>query len=343
MNATDGPFFMPPEWLTQAATWFSWPHNVETWPQNLAEAQTEFSELVRHVSQFQPVRVLVSDNARASAQEQIGFHPNVELVAVPTNDAWARDYAPTFVRGGRGDLIAIDWHYNAWGGKYPPFDQDQKVAERISEYLGIGRIAPGLCLEGGAIEVNGAGIVLSTLSCVLDPNRNASKSLQEIESILCHHLGVRECIWLSGDAIEGDDTDGHIDQLARFTDQETIVYAWSDDPADPQVAQLEQNLSDLKRGLQAAGQGHYRLIPLTIPGPVECTGVRIPASYCNFLIANGLVVVPQFGEPEDARALQTLKPLFPDREVIGLPSRNLSVGLGSFHCLSQQQPLATWE
>jgi agmatine deiminase len=332
------PYLMPSEWQPQSATWLSWPHNIETWQENLGEAQSEFVELVKCIAPSQEVRVLVGDDALPSARSQIGTIPNLGLVSIPTNDAWARDYAPTFVHANDGRLVALDWHYNAWGGKYPPFDEDQQVANRVAKRLGIECVAPGLCIEGGAIEVNDSGVLLTTVSCALNSNRNPHKSKDEVETILCHYLGMKHCIWLSGNAIEGDDTDGHIDQLARFTDNETIVYAWSDDASDPQLPGLERNLIDLRRGLSAAGMDHYQLIPLSLPRPVECCGQRIPASYCNFLMTNHLVVVPQFGEPEDERALRTLRPLFPNRTVIGLPSNNLSVGLGSFHCLSQQQP-----
>ena len=333
------PFRMPSEWQPQAALWFSWPHNAETWPENLAAAQAEFTALVQCIAATEPVYVLVGDEARGPAEQQLGPIANLTLVNIPTNDAWARDYAPTFVKDATGNLVAVDWQYNAWGGKYPPFDEDQAVAKRVAQYLGIASVRPELCIEGGALEVNDAGVLLTTVSCATNSNRNPDKSLAEIQDRLCQFLGTEHCIWLSGNALLGDDTDGHIDQLARFTDNETIVYAWSDDRGDPQVAGLEQNLNDLRRGLSAAGLGHYRLIPLLLPRPVECFGQRIPASYCNFLITNELVVVPRFGQARDEDAMQTLTPLFPGRTVVGLPSSNLSVGLGSFHCLSQQQPL----
>ncbi len=329
---------MPAEWERQAAIWFSWPHNLETWPHNLAAAQNEFVELVTMIAPTQPVFVMAAGDELQAAEERLGSISNMTLVSIPTNDAWARDYCPTFVIDSNNQLVAINWHYNAWGGKYPPFDEDQKVAKRVADYLGIQCISPGFCFEGGAIEVNDDAVLLCTRSCAFDPNRNPNVSLAQVEKLLRDHLGVRALIWLSGDAIEGDDTDGHIDQLARFTDRQTIVYAWSDDPGDLQSPGLTQNLDDLKSELNAVELGHYRLIPLPIPGPIEYCERRIPASFCNFLITNELVLVPQFGVPEDLKAIDILKPLFPTRRVIGSPSKNLSVGLGSFHCLSQQQP-----
>jgi len=204
----------------------------------------------------------------------------------------------------------------------------------------IQTVRPGLCFEGGAIETNGQGIVLSTLSCACDPKRNSGSPAelqQRFETAFEKLLGAKQTIWLPGGSIAGDDTDGHIDQLVRFTDSKTLVYTWCN-ADDPQHAGLAENLAALRTGLETKG-GSFELHPLPIPKqPIKFCGRRLPASYCNFLITNDLVVVPQFGCPEDTQAMAILKPMFPDRYVVGLPSRNLSVGLGSFHCLSQQQP-----
>ncbi len=334
------PFRMPAEWEQQSSIWLSWPHNIETWPKNLEAAQIEFRKLVEAIAASQPVNILVGSEQLAAARERLALE-NVCFVEIPTNDAWARDYAPTFVKkfeeGAEPKLVAIDWHYNAWGGKYPPFDQDQKVARRVAEHLGIQFVSPGLCFEGGAIEMNESGVLLSTKSCALDPNRNPDVNTEQVEQIFGEFLGAKAVLWLSGDAIEGDDTDGHIDQLARFTNDSTIVYAWTDDKQDGQYGGLAQNLKDLKNGLDKHGL-EYRLVPLPIPAAMEFCDRRIPASYCNFLITNNAVLVPKFDVPEDEIALRILQPLFPNRTVVALPSKNLSVGLGSFHCLSQQQP-----
>ena len=334
---------MPAEWQSQAATWLAWPHNRDTWPHNLAEAQREFVALVQMIAVSQKVFVLCGAAALQRAKK--AFLPddsNIVLIDIPTNDAWARDYAPTFVLDqASGELVAIDWLYNAWGGKYPPFDQDQQVAKKIAQHLQIKCVSPKLCFEGGAIEINESGLLLSTRSCALDPNRNPDRSLEQIEQTLIDNLGATSVIWLSGDAIAGDDTDGHIDQLARFTDDNTIVYAWSDDANDPQAAGLQQNLADLKSGLTLVGHQNTVLIPLPLPEPIHFRDARTPASYCNFLLTNAQVIVPQFGVSSDSQAVEILTPLFPTREVIGLPSCHLSVGLGSFHCLCQQEPAAS--
>ncbi len=333
---------MPSEWHAQAGTWLAWPHNTDTWQHNLAQAQREFVVLARMIARHQRVSILCGGSAWKQAEQAFRpVDPNIHLIDITTNDAWVRDYGPTFVidrRPTTAPLIAIDWHYNAWGGKYPPFDDDQKVARRVAKHLNIECVSTDFCFEGGAIEINDSGVLLTTKSCACDPRRNSVVSVEFIENVLTEHLGARKIVWLTGDALEGDDTDGHIDQLARFTDDRTIVYAWTDDTADPQAPALQQNLDDLKSGLTAAGDETYRLVPLPIPEPVSFRDNRLPASYCNFVITNDQVIVPQFGVTADEQALEILTPLFPTREVSGLPSYHLSCGLGSFHCLSQQQP-----
>jgi agmatine deiminase len=331
--------YMPAEWQPQAATWLSWPHNEETWPENLAEAQAEFVAFANAIAAVQPVKVMCAGPASKQAQSALTGIARLELVPIPTNDAWARDYAPTFVVNSHKKLVAVNWRYNAWGGKYPPFDLDEQVATRVGDHLGVPVVSPDLCFEGGGIEVNDSRVMLCTKTCALDPNRNPGKTLSEIEGIFVSNLGVQNIIWLPGDAIDGDDTDGHIDQLARFTDDRTLVYAWSDDSEDPQQAGLAENLEALLTGLNSIRGSSYRVIPLPIPPAMELHGRRIPASYCNFLICNGLVIVPQFGNSHyDRLAMHTLKPLFPNHRLVALDSLNLTVGLGSFHCLSQQQP-----
>lgn len=333
---------MPAEWEPQEAVWLTWPDNLETWPQNLVPAQIEFCAFAHSLAEVVTVRVMVNQSHLEEAYDKL-IRPdiqNIGFINIPTNDAWARDYAPTFVFDSSEKLVAVDWKYNAWGGKYPPFDADQRVAGKIAAGLSIEAIQPGLCFEGGAVETNGDGLLLSTRSCALDANRNAysdeGEQLGKFETAFEELLGVRQTIWLPGEALAGDDTNGHIDQLARFTDARTVVYAWCDE-SDPQRRALEDNLKALRMGL-AAVDGDFELVPLSVPRPIEMQGRRIPASYCNFLITNDLVVVPQFGCDEDKPALEVLRALFPDRYLAGLPSRNLAVGLGSFHCLSQQQP-----
>lgn len=331
-------FRMPAEWEPQAATWVSWPHNVETWPTNLNEAQSEFVRFVKAIAQSQPVNVMAPYRELPTVTSRLENISNVSVCDIETNDAWARDYAPTFVKDvGTNELVAVDWYYNAWGEKYPPFESDQQVAKKVADHLGVRHLAGGLCFEGGAIEVNENGVLLTTESCALSPSRNAGMSQRNVESILRERLGCREIVWLPGDVNEsktlhGDDTDGHIDQLARFVDNDTIVHAWANE-SDSRHAALAANVAALREQLP-----DVKLVPLMLPEPFEFCDRQIPASYCNFLITNGAVMVPTFDVPQDALAVEVLSSIFDGREIVSLASRNLAVGLGSFHCLSQQQP-----
>lgn len=332
---------MPAEWEPHAAIWLAWPDNKDTWPENLVAAQLEFTALAHSLAEFVPVHVMVNESSLGVAKRNL-IRPdtaNVFLIDIATNDAWVRDYGPTFVIDQEMQLVALNWHYNAWGGKYPPFDLDQVVGKKIADGQGLQCLDPELCFEGGAVETNGQGIVLSTRSCAGDENRNADVSAEQrlaaFEAAFEKYLGANSTVWLPGNAVAGDDTDGHIDQLARFVNETTVVYAWSKE-SDPQHEALRANLVTLKQGLENLGE--FKLFPLMIPEPINAFGRRLPASYCNFLITNELVIVPQFGVPEDAAAVETIKSFFDERYVIGLPSRNISVGLGSFHCLSQQVP-----
>ena len=336
------PLRMPAEWEPQSTIWLAWPDNRETWPENRVQAQIEFTALVKTLAEVLPVQVMVNQASLPIAQRNL-IQPDtvsIGLVDIPTNDAWARDYAPTFVLDAADRIVAIDWDYNAWGGKYPPYDDDQQVARRIAAGMQVARLQPGLCFEGGAIESNGAGLILSTRSCAIDPNRNSqipeADRLERFEAAFADFLGSSRTVWLPGDGIAGDDTDGHIDQLARFVGPRTLVVA-SCSPDDPQYTALQANQEALREALAETGDT-YELVPLPVPSPLEWFGRRIPASYCNFVIANDVVVVPQFSDPEDERALAIFKERFADRYVIGLPSRNLAVGLGSFHCLTQTVP-----
>lgn len=332
MNET---FYMPSDWQPHAATWLSWPNNADTWSQNLAAAQSEFRALIQAIAQFEPV-CLMHDPGDVP---ELNFDTtHVELIPIATNDAWARDYASTFVRNNAGRLRSIDWFYNAWGGKYPPFGDDQKVAAQIADHLNIENHKVDLYLEGGALEINDSRILLTTESCVLADNRNPTVTRAEVQSLLKQTLGATHVIWLPGDAIEGDDTDGHIDQLARFTDDATIVHAWTKFPDDARRPAIAKNVDALKSAM-AEIAFDCRFVELPLPEPIDYCDLTLPASYCNFLIVNGGVIVPQFDQAEaDARAITILSQCFPDREIVPLPSKNLTVGLGSFHCLTQQQP-----
>ena len=345
----------PAEWEPQASVWLSWPRNPATWPEHFEPVPEEFAQFVRLLAEYEPVNILAGGKeVMEQARSLVGDLKDVTLHDIPTNDAWCRDHGPTFLGSGQSAVGSkdqaplptahsllpslIDWGYNAWGGKYPPFDLDNQVPRRIAEVQSRRVFTPGIILEGGAIDGNGCGTILTTESCLLNPNRNPQLDRAGVEGYLRDYLGAKKVLWLAGGEIAGDDTDGHIDQIARFVNPTTVVVSVCDDPTDENYGPTQQNLVELQVMSDQDGQP-LNIIPLRLPRPLFCDGQRLPAGYCNFLIANGVVIVPQFGDPADAEGLRTLQPLFPNRAVRGSPSLNLIWGLGSFHCLSQQEPL----
>ena len=331
---------MPAEWEPHVATWLSWPHNRDSWPGAFETIPSVWAELVGTLVEFEPVRILAGGAAvMAEAKWMVGQLPNVKIYDIPTNDAWTRDHGPMFLTGVRGSPPAlVHWGYNAWGGKYPPFDQDVQVPEKVARELGMKRFEPGIILEGGAVDVNGRGAVLTTEQCLLNPNRNPHLSRGDVERYLADFGVGRHVIWL-GEGIVGDDTDGHIDELARFVGPRTVVAAVEQDPADENYKALADNLHRLQMATDEEGRS-LEVVPLPMPRAVYFDDRRLPASYTNFYISNGVVVVPQFEGPADATAVETLAKLFPDRQVRGLRAVELAWGLGTFHCITQQQPWA---
>ncbi len=262
--------------------------------------------------------------------ERIAFY------RIATNEPWCRDHGPIFLTRDRDPkLAAIDWDYNAWGNKYPPFDLDEIVPTRVAEILKLPVFYPHMVLEGGSIEINGAGALLTTESCLLNKNRNPNLSRDEIEQRLRDYLGVRDILWL-GDGIAGDDTDGHIDDLTRFVSERTVVSVIEEDRGDENYELLQENLARLRE--MKIGQNNIDVVTLPMPKKIVREGQRLPASYANFYIANTCVLVPEFADRNDQAALSVLQKLFPDRRVIGINCRELIWGLGTFHCLTQQQP-----
>lgn len=337
---------MPAEWEPHQATWLSWPHNQESWPGKFEPVQPLFARAVAALARSETVHINVTDSdmelrarqflAAAGAVGDIRFH------YFPTNDAWCRDHGAIFVirHSPVAPLAAIDWEYNAWGGKYPPFDLDQLIAARMADHLNVPRFEGGMVLEGGSIDVNGAGLLLTTEACLLNPNRNPHLSRAEIEHRLCAMLGVTHILWL-GDGIVGDDTDGHIDDLARFVAVDTVVTVVEEDPQDENYAVLQENL----RRLQLMRDQHGRplqVLTMPMPPPIVYQGQRLPASYANFYVANSVVLLPTFEHPHDERARAVLQHCFPDREIVGIDSRDMVWGLGAWHCLTQQVPRPSW-
>lgn len=328
----------PAEWEPMAAIWFAWPHNPETWPGLFSHIPGDFVALVQAASRYLPVKVLAAGELAETARRQLGRPSDIELVDVATNDCWIRDYGPTFVKQG-DELVGIDWRFNAWGGKYPPWDDDAAAAEAICRHSGIRRVTSDLFLEGGGIEGDGRGRLLTTSSCALAETRNAGWDRQQVEQEFADKLGSREVVWLDGGGLVGDDTDGHIDQLARFVDAENIVCAVSSDPHDPNHQGLERNYQQLVAwGQQTSPQVTVHRLPTP---PLRLIGqARVPESYCNFLLlGDQAALVPTFRQPAaDQAALELLTQLLPKHEVIGVCAYHFAWGLGAWHCASQQQP-----
>lgn len=334
---------MPAEWEPHAATWLSWPHKEDTWPGKLAAIPPVWVEMVRALSPGEHVHILVNESAPAVEVGRLLKGAGIQsasftLHEIPTDDAWARDHGPIFVAraGPEPKLAAINWRFNSWGEKYPPWDQDDRVPERIAARLSVPLFSPGIVLEGGSIDVNGRGTLLTTESCLLNPNRNPQLGRDDIEAFLCDYLGVSHILWLQ-EGVEGDDTDGHVDDLTRFVDERTVVTAVEEDPADRNYEPLQANY---RRLLEMADQDGrpLRVWTLPMPAPIYCEGTRLPASYANFYIGNRVVLMPTFGDPNDAVARKVLESAFPKRQIVGIDAVNLVWGLGAFHCVTQQQP-----
>jgi agmatine deiminase len=337
-------FRMPAEWEPHRGTWLSWPHKEASWPGKFGAVPGIFARMVRLLAEREEVHINVAGPAmeaevrRLLADEgadsgNVFFHDN------PTNDAWCRDHGPIFVQrqsAGKTEEAILDWGYNAWGGKYPPYDLDDVIPTRIGRELGIPVYQPGMVLEGGSIDVNGRGTLLTTEACLLNPNRNPQLGREAIEASLRRHLGVRNILWL-GDGIAGDDTDGHVDDLTRFVDPTTVVTVVEEDPADENYEPLQANLERLHTMCDQDGTP-LRVVTLPMPRPIHQEGQRLPASYANFYIANGLVLLPTYDPKRDAEAEATLQRLFPGRDVVGIDCTDLVWGLGAFHCVTQQWP-----
>ena len=330
---------MPAEWETHSGTWLTWPHNPETWPkQDMQQVETEFMGIIRPLAKNESVHILVNDEDMGNAVESTLNVNNVEmknifLHDIPTNDSWIRDYGPNFIIQSDGKVAANDWDFDSWGRKYK-WELDDLAGTVIAEESGLHHFKPEIVLEGGAIEVNGAGTCVTTESCILNPNRNNGISRDAMETVLKDYLGISKVIWLHGE-MEGDDTDGHIDNLARFVNPTTMVCAIEEDDEDPNYRCLKNNFDHL-RSATDQDDNLFEIVALPMPGYIGSP--RLPASYANFYIANKSVLVPVYGHSNDKRALSILEPLFPEREIIPIPSTTLILGLGGVHCLTQQQP-----
>jgi len=332
---------MPAEWESHEATWLSWPRREGiSFPDAYDEVMPAFVQMVDALRESEQVRINVMDHdqelqVRSLLKEIDTSH--VEYLHIPTNEPWCRDHGPIFVkRHSAPQLAVVDWDYNAWGGKYPPFDLDEVVPTRIAEHLGLPVYYPKLVMEGGSFDPNGSGSLLTTSSCLLNPNRNPGKSKIEIEQSLRDYLGVTNILWL-GNGIEGDDTDGHVDDISRFVGRTTVVTAVEEDPKDPNFEPLQANLALLKT-IKAEDGIPLEVRTLPMPPRVDQEGRRLPASYANFYIANKVILLPVFRSPKDKTAYEIIQNCFPDRRIVPIECTQLVWGLGAFHCLTQQQP-----
>ncbi|MFH1276005.1 MAG: agmatine deiminase family protein [Candidatus Woesearchaeota archaeon] len=334
-------FRMPAEWEPQEAVWLAWPHNEWSWGDKLSAAQKVYCQFIKIIHHGQRVHLLVKSE---EDKTKINFLLKKESITlskiifyiIPTVDTWVRDYGPTFLVNKEQKLAMVNWTFNAWGRKYKTFLEDDKIPKKINEHLQLPIFAPNLVLEGGSIEVNGQGLLLTSEQCLLNKNRNPSLSKEEIEKKLKSFLNVKKILWLKN-GIVGDDTDGHIDDLARFVDENTVVCAYEDNPEDENHLILKENYDLLKEMTDQNGK-KLKIIKLPMPNPVLHEGERLPASYTNFYIGNEVVVMPTFQSKKDQKALDILQKLFPKRKVIGVDCVDLVYGLGTLHCCSQQQP-----
>jgi agmatine deiminase len=332
--ADDG-FFMPAEWAPHERCWMAWPCRDSLWGEGLAAARAAYAAVAKAISAFEPVTMLANAEELEEAGAQCG--PDVSCQAMPLDDSWMRDSGPSFVIDGKGGLAGVDWRFNAWGGKFQPYDQDALTAERLLAQLSLPRYAAPLVLEGGSIHVDGEGTLLTSEECLLHPNRNPDLTRVDIEELLRRYAGVESFVWL-GEGLDKDDTDGHVDNIACFVRPGVVMAVTCDDPADRNHAIMKDNLARLAKARDAKGRA-LEVIELPLPRePRYLDGQRLALSYVNYYIANGGVVMPSFGDANDAQAFEIVSRAFPGRKVVQVEAGAILVGGGGIHCITQQQP-----
>jgi agmatine deiminase len=325
---------LPAEWERHSATQLHWPSNTETWPEErLERVEKVYLDLLNALSQFEEIHLFVHPEAIQRFEKQLLINNSKLIIhGYPINDVWARDCGPIFIEE-EGQFKITNWEYNAWGGKYPPWDADNRIPEYVANYLGMPMLSTGMVLEGGAIETNGKGTLISTESVMLNPNRNPRLTKADIESKLREYFGIERFIWLKA-GLAGDDTDGHVDDLTRFLNEDTVVTMLSNDPDDPNYEVLHTNFQILEESglnIETLPMPECRIEGTTVDG-----SEYVPASYANYYVANECVLLPLYDERYDHQAMDLLKSYFPDREVIGIPCADLVWGQGSIHCITQQ-------
>ncbi|MDW7694383.1 agmatine deiminase family protein [Flammeovirgaceae bacterium SG7u.111] len=333
----------PAEWEKHEATWLSFPHNRESFPGKIDAIFPSYYQFIKELTRGEFVRINVTSEAmRRTAMAELekinAPLDKIQFFHHPTNDAWCRDHGPAFVINPTAEnpKAIVNWGHNAWGGKYPPFDLDNEIPMRVAEAFRFPMFEPKIIMEGGSVDFNGDGALLTTTSCLLNKNRNPQLSRFQIEKLLCDYYNVEQILWL-GEGIVGDDTDGHIDDITRFVASDTVVTVVEHDKGDENYQPLQDNLALLKQMRLKKGK-QLEIIELPMPDAVTYEGQRLPASYANFYIANASVIVPTFNCKQDEIALEILASCFKDRDVVGIDSTDIIWGLGSFHCLSQQEP-----
>lgn len=334
----------PAEWEKHSATWLSFPHKEASWPGKIESIYAPYLLFIKALTEGEQVCINVLDNkmkeqVAAMLQSSLVNMDKISLFVHPTNDAWCRDHGPAFLVNPTQEKhkkIVVDWGYNAWGGKYPPYDLDDNIPTKIANHYNLPVFYPNIVMEGGSVDFNGKGTVLTTTACLLNKNRNPHLTQEQIETYLQNFYGIEQILWL-GDGIVGDDTDGHIDDITRFVNEDTVVTVVESNKNDENYEILQENLKLLNKMRLLNGK-QLNVIELLMPEPVICEDQRLPASYANFYIGNAAVIVPTYRCKQDEIALNILEKCFTDRKVIGIDSTDIIWGLGSFHCLSQQEP-----
>lgn len=336
-------YTFPAEFAKHEATWLSWPHKEASWPGKINSIYPNYSQFVKYLAMSEYVRINVADAVMENFAKEHLQKAGVNLEKVqffhhPTNDAWCRDHGPAFLINPNAahKKVIVDWNYNAWGNKYPPYDLDDVIPTLIGKHFNIPVYHPGIIMEGGSVEFNGAGSVLTSTCCLLNPNRNPDLTKEQIEIFLQQYYGVQQVLWVS-EGIVGDDTDGHIDDTVRFVNEDTVITVIEDKKTDENYELLQTNLKELQTMRLLSGK-QLNIVELPMPDEVIYEDQRLPASYANFYISNQHVIVPTFRCGKDEKALQIIQSCFTDREVVGIDSTDIIWGLGSFHCLSQQEP-----
>jgi len=336
-------YYFPAEFAPHKATWLSWPHKEASWPGKIQSIFPSYVAFIKTLVRFEEVNINVCAEAMKARAMQLLQDAGVEMSRIhfymhPTNDAWCRDHGPAFLMNKQDPTkkAIVDWNYNAWGNKYPPFDQDDVIPTKIGQALGYEVFHPGIIMEGGSVDFNGAGTVITSTACLLNPNRNPHLNQSQIEQYLMDYYGQDQVLWVD-EGIVGDDTDGHIDDTVRFVNEDTVITVIEENKQDENYGLLQHNLKQLQQMRLLSGK-QLNIVEIPMPNDVIWEDQRLPASYANFYIANQQVIVPTYRCSKDDQVMTIIQQCFPDREIVGIDSTDIIWGLGSFHCLSQQEP-----